>query len=162
VASSLLGLGANWLRPNGVSLAHYAAANACSAPHAAAEPTTLVPQEVASLCSRGGTLIADVRSAEAYLHGHVAGAIHLPCSAPGRDADHLLRLLDGKTTLVVYGETTGEAARVAQNLVQRSANPSLAVVVVDGGWAAWQAANLACASGPCEECESQASHAKSQ
>jgi rhodanese-related sulfurtransferase len=61
----------------------------------------------------------------------------------------------GKHTLVVYGETTADARTVAESL--RPKLPAgLEVVVLEGGFAAWNAEGLACTSGPCPDCGVQA------
>src|SRR3712207_1886976 len=84
---ALLGFAGNAVRSDGVSLASFTAPVTCSAPGegllAVGVPAVrLVSQaEAAALCGDPSTVIADARSARAFAQGHVAGAIHLPCSA---------------------------------------------------------------------------------
>ncbi len=151
-AGIALGLVLHAVRSDGVALAGYAPPTSCSASAGDHEPSLLPVARVAELCGRRDTFIADVRSADAYAEGHIAGAVHLPCSASGRDADHLVHALAGKTMLVAYGESSGEAFHVVQQLSPRLPK-TLTVVVLDGGWHSWKAADLACASGPCQDCE---------
>ena len=155
--ASALGLGVNALRRDGVSLAAYAPPAVCGAPAspitAAAPPVNiLTPAEAAGLCGDPGTVLADVRSAAAFAEGHVTGAIHLPCAASGDVAAAAVALLAGKSRLVVYGDATADAATVAEEMRRRAGRPRLDVVVIEGGFAAWNQAGLACSSGPCPEC----------
>jgi 3-mercaptopyruvate sulfurtransferase SseA len=95
--------------------------------------------------------IADARPGSRYAEGHVAGALHLPCSARSSDAAESLSHLVGIRSLVVYGDSTAEALAVAESVRRRA--PHLEVRVLDGGFSAWSQAGLACASGPCDQCE---------
>lgn len=160
-AGSVAGLVSNAVRRDGVSLAGYVAPLACSGGAVDHEPSLLRAAGVADLCGRTGTLVADVRSAEAYADGHIAGAIHLPCTTSGQHAEHLAHLLQGKSTLVVYGETAGDALHVVRQLSPHLALPVSNIVVLDEGWQAWKAADLACASGPCDKCEGMTTHESS-
>jgi len=157
-----LGLLVNALRPEGVSLASYAPPVACAATGsaAAAMKTTaaippvsvLPPVDVAGLCGHPGTLLADVRPAATFAEGHVTGAIHLPCAASNDVAAAAGALVAGKNTLIVYGNTTSDAAMVADEMRRRVGRPDLKVVVIEGGFPAWSQAGLACSSGPCLDC----------
>jgi 3-mercaptopyruvate sulfurtransferase SseA len=82
--------------------------------------------------------------------GHVAGAVHLPCDAGGKSAVEALAHSRAQT-IVVYGASTDDARPVADSLQRR--HPDVRVALLDGGFAAWSAAGLACASGPCDECK---------
>jgi rhodanese-related sulfurtransferase len=88
-------------------------------------------------------VIVDVRSAQLFAEGHVAGALHLPCDSSGPLANDP-RIARARS-LVVYGHSTEDARPVASALSQR--NPGARVVVIAGGFPAWNAAGLACASG---------------
>ena len=146
--ASLLGLGVNALRPGGVRLSGFSPAVACSAGPAAAE---LEPREAAAFCSQPGLIIADVRSAAEFAQGHVAGAVHLPCDAAGGLREQSLARVRGAKSVLVYGRGTDDAKPVASSLLQ--GDPSLRVAVVRGGFQAWSAAGLACASGGCDDCK---------
>jgi 3-mercaptopyruvate sulfurtransferase SseA len=80
----------------------------------------------------------------------VAGAIHLPCDASGSVASEAMHKLEGAATVIVYGESTDDARPVAASLHRRLHNR---VSLLKGGFAAWNQAGLACASGPCDECK---------
>ncbi len=118
----------------------------------AAPSEVLEPNETAQLCGDSRVLIADARPAAKFAEGHVAGAIHLPCAASGEAADEAMSHLHGKHTLIVYGDTTDEAEPVAEELKRRAAAP-LRIVVLKGGFPAWNQAGLACSSGPCAGCK---------
>jgi rhodanese-related sulfurtransferase len=163
-----LGLLVNAVRPEGVSLASYAPPTACAAKgDATAMKTTtalppisvLPPADVAALCGHPGTLLADVRPAATFAEGHVTGAIHLPCAASNDVATAAGALVAGKTTLIVYGNTTADAVTVADEMRRRAARPELKVVVIEGGFPAWNQAGLACSSGPCLDCGARPEHA---
>jgi rhodanese-related sulfurtransferase len=109
------------------------------------------PQEASALCGEPSVVIADARPAGAFAEGHVAGAVHLPCDADGQAAVEALTHFGRAQTIVVYGSSTEEARPVADTLQRR--HPAVRVAVLDGGFAAWAKAGLACASGPCAECK---------
>ena len=157
-----LGLAVNAGRADGVRFGGFAAPSACAAsaapavgPPASAEPPAvevLPPGDVSGLCHEPGALVADARPAAAFAAGHVSGAIHLPCAASGSAARAAVDLLAGHSTLIVYGGDTADALPVAEELRRRAGRPDLRVVVIEGGFERWSAANLACSSGPCPEC----------
>jgi len=166
-AACLLGLGTalgfavNAARADGVSLDAFAVPSACPAGQAAAVASTggaaaavevLSPTAVADLCRDPRAVVVDVRSPAAFAEGHVAEALHLPCAAPGGAARAAVELLAGRNTLIVYGRDTAEALPVAEELRRRAGRPDLRIVVIEGGFARWSAAGLACSSGPCPEC----------
>jgi rhodanese-related sulfurtransferase len=158
LAGSALGLAVNAARPDGVRFAKYAPPNTCGAGEtvAGASPVeVLPPTRAASLCGDGQTLLADVRPADEFAEGHVAGAIHLPCASSDSAAGAAVDRLAGRHTLVVYGDGTEDAKLVAEELRRRagrSGRSELRVLVIEGGFAAWSRAGLACSSGPCPEC----------
>ncbi|MDF1564544.1 MAG: rhodanese-like domain-containing protein [Deltaproteobacteria bacterium] len=144
---SLLGLGNHALRFEGLFPAPAEAAAACG------EGTTGAPvlqsaEEAGTLCAGGHILILDVRDAETFARGHVAGAVHLPCSVGKIEAEIEGQLM-GSETVLVYGADTESALPVASSLLLRGIHD---VRVIDGGYPAWEAASLACASGPCAAC----------
>jgi len=162
-AGALLGLIVNGVRPDGVRFARFAPPSVCTmTPTSGDVPTlspveTLAPPDAANLCGDPSTLIADVRPAPDFALGHVAGAIHLPCTASGEAASAAVDLVAGRQTLIVYGDSTDDARRVAEELRQRIRRRELRIVVVSGGFGAWSQAGLACSSGPCLHCAAPAS-----
>jgi 3-mercaptopyruvate sulfurtransferase SseA len=161
-AGALLGLAINVVHPHRVRLASYSPPTACAAPAAGASGPTatataaavevLTLAQVASLCGDPRALVADARSAARFAEGHITGAIHLPCASSRTAASAALDQLSGKETLVVYGDATADAMPVADELRRRSDRGGLRVAVLDGGFAAWSRAGLACSSGPCAGC----------
>jgi rhodanese-related sulfurtransferase len=137
-AGALLGIAVNAARSDGVPLTSFQSPAACSAGEAA--PPELEPAQASALCGRPGVIIADVRPAAAYAEGHVADAVHLPCDSAGQVAAG--RVAQAQL-VVVYGNSTEEARPVAVTLAQRG----IQVAVIKGGFPAWNAAGLACASG---------------
>ena len=157
-ASLIVGAGAgagfvlNAVRGSPVTLQRYQPVVACSAPAPADAVEVLSVTEAAAFCGGRGVVIADTRSASAFAVGHIAGAVHLPCSARAKDASFVIDALGSNDTLLVYGESTADALEVARNVAARANHRELSVAVVDGGFDAWSGAGLACASGACEEC----------
>jgi len=164
----LLGLAINRVHPHGVRFAAFSPPTACAAPLAATGgPGAPAPAvevlslaQVASLCGNPRALVADARSAERFAEGHISGAIHLPCASSRMAASAALEQLTDKDTLVVYGDGTSDAVPVADELRRRVENAGLhaasqagmRVAVLEGGFAAWSQAGLACSSGPCAGC----------
>jgi rhodanese-related sulfurtransferase len=169
-ASAALGLAVNAARPDGVRFTTFAPPTICGAGQAASavsEPAqgvppveVLSPTAAASVCGDPQALLADVRPAGEFAEGHVTGAIHLPCASSGSAASAAVDRLAGRHTLVVYGDGTEDAKVVADELRRRGGRPDLRVVVIEGGFAAWSRAGLACSSGPCAECAAPRSSVK--
>lgn len=93
--------------------------------------------EVTQMLNRGKTVVVDVRTAEEFANGHLRDAKNIPL------ADFATRIgeLDkskGKSVVVVC--QTGARADKAMKLLQAAGFED--VVGLDGGIAAWQAANL--------------------
>jgi rhodanese-related sulfurtransferase len=151
VAGALVGVAANAARPHGLRVAAFAPATQCSGAEGQATAEVLQPSEATALCGQPDVVIADTRAASAYAEGHVAGAVHLPCDAAGKTAVEGLAHFDRAHTILVYGASTDDARAVADSLQQR--HPGVRVALLGGGFAAWSAAGLACASGPCDECK---------
>jgi rhodanese-related sulfurtransferase len=152
VAGAALGFAANAARPHGLKVAAFAPPTECngSGEHAPS-PALMTPAAASALCGQPNVVIADTRSASAFAEGHVAGAVHLPCDAGGKSAVEALAHFSHAQTIVVYGGSTDEARPVADSLQRR--HPDVHVALIDGGFAAWSSAGLACASGPCDECK---------
>lgn len=154
VALSVVGGGGlHALSPHRVSLASSNVPLACSAPTgnaaAALGPAEVEPAEVLPFCNRPGVVLADARSAALFANGHVAGALHVPCTAGPLSAEKRAALADART-IIVIGESTSAALTAAEAL--RPYAPEARLQVLRGGFKAWEDAGFACASGPCEEC----------
>jgi 3-mercaptopyruvate sulfurtransferase SseA len=147
-----VGLGANAVRKDGVSLRSYSPPASCEGPKGGAVVQILPPEQAVRLCGDTGVMVADARPPQRFAEGHVADAVHLPCAAPNAEASSVVERLAHKHTLIVYGDTTEEARPVAEDLRRRIGRHDLKIVVLDGGFPAWSKAGLACSSGPCPEC----------
>jgi rhodanese-related sulfurtransferase len=159
LAGSALGLAVNALRPGGVRIARFTPPTTCGAGEGASVATAppvevLAPDAASALCGDAQTLLADVRPAEEFAEGHVTGAMHLPCTSSGSAASAVVDRLAGRRTLVVYGDGTEDARAVADELRRRTPRGDLRVLVIEGGFAAWSRAGLACSSGSCLDCAS--------
>ena len=157
IAGALSGLGLAAVRPGGLALSLHGGAKprpeVCvgpGAPHV--EVARVHPKDAAKLCGEARVLIADARPAAEFAKGHVAGAVHLPCSATGEAAGAALGALAGYASLLVSGATTEEAVQVAEGLAARAPPGGPRVLALEGGFAGWEQAGLACASGPCDQC----------
>jgi len=148
VGAAALGLAVNGARKNGVPLGGFAAPATCDAEESA--PSEIEPADAIRLCGHPEIVIADTRPANRFAEGHVAGAIHLPCDAAGSVASEAMHHLENAATIIVYGESTDDARPVAASLRRRLHRR---VSLLKGGFAAWNQAGLACASGPCDECK---------
>lgn len=154
------GLTTNLLRADGIRLGRYTPPAMCTAAAAlpGPEPMIVPPADVGPYCAAPGTVIIDTRSALAYAHGHAAGALHLPCTASSSAAGRARELIGSSSTVVLYGDSTEDAMNVVSGLLTATERPDLSIVVVEGGFAAWQAANQPCSSGPCDRCEPEFFH----
>ena len=159
LAGAARGLAVNAARPDGVRFTKFAPPNSCGAEASVATATAPVgvlrPAAAVALCNDADTLLADVRPPAEFAEGHVTGAIHLPCTSSDSAANAALARLAGRHTLVVYGDGTADARLVAEELARRAARAGrsdLRVLVIEGGFEAWNRAGLACSSGPCPEC----------
>jgi rhodanese-related sulfurtransferase len=144
IGAASAGLIANAVRRDGVSLFAWQPSTVCETTAAALEVT---PEQAQSICADPGTLVIDVRSHEHFERGHIPQARHLPCRQQ-RLEDQTFEELSGAKIILVYGTSTEEARAVADSLAQRN----LPVQVLVGGYPGWEAAGLACSSGPCEGC----------
>jgi rhodanese-related sulfurtransferase len=153
-----LGAAVNAVRSDGLRPAAFVAVTTCTSGAGALDTgiSVLPPTEAVRLCGDPGVVIADVRPADRFAAGHVAGAVHLPCASSSDAASGPLARVGGAHTVVIYGDSTDEATPVARSLRQRLADPAAKVVVIAGGFAEWDRAGLACSSGPCPDCREQA------
>jgi rhodanese-related sulfurtransferase len=159
VVGASLGIAVNAVRPHGVALARYLPPTLCTQSAPAQEIRVLPPPMAARLCGDSRTLVVDVRSGAAFAEGHVASAVHLPCSGSHADLERVRTQLVDKEALVVYGDSEEQAHKVASDLGAGIGRPGLSIAVIAGGWRAWLEAGLACAAGPCDDCEGMLSHA---
>jgi rhodanese-related sulfurtransferase len=153
VVGAIGGAAVNSLRPDRVAFALSEPVGTCSAPQASSAVEQLTPSEVTDLCSEGGVTVVDVRPEEQFVAGHVADAVHLPCSATTGAADDVLGRLVDDGRIVLYGQGTQDALEVAESLARRASPGASKVAILVGGFKAWDQAGLACSSGPCEHCE---------
>jgi len=156
VIGATLGAGGNALRPDGLAVTSFVPPATCSAAEGGGgkgpDVQLATQAEATALCADAGTLIADVRSAQKFAEGHVAGAIHLPCSASEQVASAAENGLANKHLLLVYGESSDDAFPVAEQMQRRLGRDDLAIRVIEGGFSAWSEAGLACTSGECPAC----------
>lgn len=115
-----------------------AEAGASDAPPGAAAPaapavTTLPAEELAALVAAGEVLLVDVRTAEEFAEGHIAGAMNMPVEGFN---PALVPLEDGVET-VLYCRS-GRRSAVAADLLADATGQS--VRHLDGGILAWQEA----------------------
>lgn len=142
--ATALGLGANAARSDGVPLFAWQATAVCETPAVAAE---LTPGQAQGLCADPTVLVVDVRPHESFQRGHIPNAIHLPCQTD-RLENQTFTQLSQASAILVYGDTTEEAHAVADSLAERR----LPVHILAGGYPGWEAAGMACSSGPCNDC----------
>jgi len=142
----------NALRPDGVDWKAPVAGATCNAAQISVPIESVSINEAAVLCASTGVLVADARSAEKFAAGHIAGAIHLPCSTPGALLESVPSLLASVDLVLVYADTTEAARPVAEGLRQRNAAPGMRIAVLEGGFDAWAGAGHSCLSGPCPRC----------
>jgi rhodanese-related sulfurtransferase len=95
------------------------------------------PLQVTQLINRGKTSILDVSTDAEYAAGHLRDAKHIPLKdLPGRIGE--LDKFKGRTVVVVC--QTGVRSAKAAAILQKAGFED--VVSLEGGTAAWQAANL--------------------
>jgi rhodanese-related sulfurtransferase len=160
VLGATLGFASNNLRRDGVPLAEFAPPVLCTdedAPSELREVEILAPTAAAHACAEAPALIIDARSAEAFAEGHIAGALHLPCSASDEAAEVAESGISTGGLLLVYADSTDAALPVARQMQKRIAKPRQRIGVLEGGFAAWRDANFACASGGCPHCGEETS-----
>jgi rhodanese-related sulfurtransferase len=95
------------------------------------------PQQVVQMINRGKTVLVDVRTPEEFANGHMRDAKNIPLADFGTRIGELDKS-KGKSIVVVC--QTG--ARVDQAIRMLTGAGFDDVVGLDGGVAAWQAANL--------------------
>jgi rhodanese-related sulfurtransferase len=150
-SSFALGLGINSVRPSGVSLIAFEPPTTCTAANPQKGPITeMAPHEAMHLCGRAEIIFADTREHDRFAAGHIAEAMHLPCSISAGGAEVALKKFANAKMVIVYGQSTEDAREVADTLRLRGL--ATEIHVLRGGFAAWEQEGLACTSGPCREC----------
>ena len=104
---------------------------------------TVTAAEAERLAGTQQALIVDVRGTEAYLEGHVAGAISIPLSFLGPRSDELVK---DDRLIVLYCACVADASSL-KAAVELSRAGSRHVAVIRGGWSAWNSARLPVRSG---------------
>ena len=160
VSAMLAGWITNRLRREPIELRAYEPPTQCSEAAEAATATVLNAQAISHMCGRDDVVFADARNEADFELGHVTGAVHLACTSSRGDVGQLLGQLRNKRTLVVYGNSTQEARLVADGLLRQTKRHDLAVIVLEGGFAAWRDSGQACSSGACEKCNESSSSAQ--
>ena len=157
--ASGLGVGINAFRSDGVRVSSFEVASSCTAGGAPASVPGAVAvvdaHQATRMCGDPGVMLADVRPSARFAAGHIADAVHLPCASSAAASSGALAQLARKHTVVVYGDSADEARPVAEALRARLGGVSQ-VLVLAGGFAAWEGAGLACTSGPCPDCTRRA------
>ena len=147
-----LGAVVGLVRHGGVAVPVAEQVEACEAPDLDVPVPRVHAHDAAEYCATRTAAVLDVRPAERFAAGHIADAIHLPCSAPVVEAatDAALSAAD---FILVYGDSAAEAEPVAREMVERYGQR---VQVLDGGYAAWESEGRACVSGPSPRCRERA------
>jgi rhodanese-related sulfurtransferase len=97
---------------------------------------SISPQELVRLVNQN-VLVLDLRPAEQYKAGHVAGARHLSGAQLGKAADTFKRHKD--KTVVVYDDTGAQSLSAVKQLNAQGFGKA---VTLRGGIAAWRSENL--------------------
>jgi thiosulfate sulfurtransferase len=144
---TVLGMTASAVRPSGLrpweAVRATAASDQASCVAPAATPSVSVRDAVAM--HRGGAAFVDLRSADVYAQGHVAGALHMPC----RSATRPERMESARgRTIILYGNDQ-DAEWAAEALRERGFSD---VRVLAGDFAAWRAAQGPAEAGACDGC----------
>jgi len=96
----------------------------------------LSPQEAIRLMNQGATVL-DLRPAEAFAAGHIAGARHFDAAQIPGAAEALKK--NKERALIVYCDAGNTAAQAVRSLTQQGYTQ---VFNLRGGIAAWRAENL--------------------
>jgi rhodanese-related sulfurtransferase len=149
VVGALLGLGVNAVRARGLPFVarSFDYQITCEEATVASANRTLAPAEAAKLRAGKDVAVIDIRSAEAYAAGHVAGAQSLPVSSVMPTDPAKLAALKGYRIVIVYdeGEELGRAEEFAGELKTAGVKD---VRFLGGGYKAWAAASQPATKGP--------------
>ena len=135
ITSTVLGLGINAVRPDGIPLLAKELAVAEEIEYTTAEPRLLaITLDQALDLYQKGTIFVDAREPEYYQEGHIKGAWNFPFFL---ELVFKLVSLQGKDApLVIYcsGDECGSSEDLAYELQAEGFNNLL---VFKGGWTAW-------------------------
>ena len=135
ITSTVLGLGINAVRPDGIPLLEKELAVAEEIEYTTAEPRLLaITLDQALDLYQKGTIFVDAREPEYYQEGHIKGAWNFPFFL---ELVFKLDSLQGKDApLVIYcsGDECGSSEDLAYELQAEGFNNLL---VFKGGWTAW-------------------------
>ncbi len=135
ITSTVLGLGINAVRPDGIPLLAKELAVAEEIEYTTAEPRLLaITLDQALDLYQKGTIFVDAREPEYYQEGHIKGAWNFPFFL---ELVFKLDSLQGKDApLVIYcsGDECGSSEDLAYELQAEGFNNLL---VFKGGWTAW-------------------------
>ena len=110
---------------------------------AKSEIENLTPQKAHEELSAGNIVLIDVREADEYSHGYIQGAVHASRGMLEFYADASLPYhkpeFDKSKRLILYCASGGRSALAVQTLEDMGYTN---VAHIDGGFKAWQAANL--------------------
>jgi rhodanese-related sulfurtransferase len=149
LGGALVGLLVNVVEPGGLVLGRRVTAQAVADSQTCAAPEVQSRVDVAEalrLFDSAAVTFADARASEEYAAGHIAEALHLPCSA---DAPEWLEGIPRSRTVVVYG-SGGSVDQVAQALTAAGYRD---VLVMESGFSAWRDLGGASQAGECHGCQ---------
>jgi 3-mercaptopyruvate sulfurtransferase SseA len=142
VVGALLGLGVNAVRAKRLPLVarSFDYQISCEAAVVTATDHALTPADLPKLRADAGVALVDIRSADAYAAGHVAGAQSLPVSSVMPTDPAKLAALNKFKTVVVYdeGEELGRAEEFGGELKTAGVKD---VRYLRGGYRAYAAAS---------------------
>jgi rhodanese-related sulfurtransferase len=143
VIGALLGFGVNAVRAHRLPLVarSFDYQIECGMPGVAPmEGNTVAPADLAKLRAAPGVVLVDIRSADAYAAGHVAGAQSLPVSSVMPTDPAKLAALSKSRTIIVYddGEELGRAEEFGGELKTAGAKD---VRFLRGGYKGYAAAS---------------------
>ena len=142
VVGALLGLGANAVRARRLPLVarSFDYQISCEEATVASANRTLTPPEATKLRAGQDVALVDIRSADAYATGHVAGAQSLPVSSVMPTDPAKLAALNKYRVVIVYdeGEELGRAEEFAGELKTAGVKD---VRFLGGGYKAYAAAS---------------------
>jgi rhodanese-related sulfurtransferase len=90
--------------------------SSCDSSEATGTVVQVKPVQAVKLIARGDHVVLDVRTAEDFAAGHVAGAVHLDAQAA--DFEERVRELDPAVPYLVYARSRERSAPTADRLVR--------------------------------------------
>lgn len=161
---ALCGFAGNAVHPGGLRLTQpvwsQAETGQCSGPtHQGGAPPTptleapawISVQQALALRGAPGLVIGDLRPPREYAQGHIAGAVHLPCSgALGQEA---FSKIPSGGKLLLY-DADGQSPQLQQAATTALIRGLSKVYLLQGGFVGWTLAALPAESGTCDRCPS--------